>query len=132
MFIKLSMESKEPLYSQLVNQIIEGIAQKELHPGENLPSVRSLAQDLGINLHTVNKAYKQLEQNGFILIQRQKGALIHPDGIPKANKAYQEKLTASLRPIIAESICRGMDEVSFTKKCQEIFSSFQKKGESSK
>ena len=68
MFINLNLESSEPIYIQLQQQIIEGIAKKQLQPGDALPSVRSLAADIGINLHTVNKAYQQLKQDGFILI----------------------------------------------------------------
>src|SRR5690625_7689133 len=64
--IKLDFESDEPIYTQLTQQIITSIAKKELLPGERLPSVRALAADIGINLHTVIKPYKQLNQGGFI------------------------------------------------------------------
>jgi len=91
-YITLDLESEEPIYTQLKYQIIAGIAKKELSPGEALPSVRSLAADLSINLHTVNKAYQQLKQEGFILIHRQKGVVVNPDGVPKANEAYWSEL----------------------------------------
>ncbi|MEG0758409.1 MAG: GntR family transcriptional regulator, partial [Raoultibacter sp.] len=57
MIIRIDQRSTEPLYLQLRSQIIASIAQGDLVPGDVLPSVRSLANDLGINLHTVNKAY---------------------------------------------------------------------------
>ncbi|HEY4601752.1 MAG TPA: GntR family transcriptional regulator [Cerasibacillus sp.] len=131
MLIQLDMESKDPLYTQLRNQIVEGIASNRLKPGDALPSVRSLAQDIGINLHTVNKAYKQLEHEGFLVIQRQKGALIHPDGVPQADDFYWMELSKALRPMIAEAKCRGIDEHQLTTLCQEIYQSFNKKGDSS-
>ena len=62
MYIQLDFESEIPIYEQLKDEIIMGIAKKQLLPGERLPSVRALASDIGINLHTVNKAYQQLKQ----------------------------------------------------------------------
>src|SRR5690625_6662480 len=67
MYIQLDFESDIPIYEQLKNEIIIGIAKKQLLPGERLPSVRVLAGDIGINLHTVNKAYNQLKNEGFLL-----------------------------------------------------------------
>ncbi|WP_042224998.1 GntR family transcriptional regulator [Oceanobacillus manasiensis] len=126
MFIHLDFESEEPIYTQLIHQIIEGIAKKELLPGDPLPSVRAMAADIGINLHTVNKAYQHLKQEGFILIHRQKGVVIHPEGVSKADATYMEKVKRKLRPFIAESICRQVSEEDFLKQCQELFSEFKK------
>jgi len=122
--IKLDFESEEPIYTQLVQQIVTSIAKKELLPGERLPSVRALAADIGINLHTVNKAYQQLKQGGFILIHRQRGVVINPDGTPQADQTYKEELLKKLHPFIAESICRGMNEEEFQHLCSHIFSEF--------
>lgn len=128
MYINLDLEADEPIYTQLKNQIIAGIAKKEIVPGEGLPSVRSLAADIGINLHTVNKAYQQLKQEGFILIHRQKGVVVHPDGVPKADKTYRKRLKSTLHPIIAESICRDISEKEFIQLCSELYGEF-KEGE---
>ncbi|MGB3161202.1 GntR family transcriptional regulator [Carnobacterium sp.] len=67
MFIHIKPESDSPIYIQLIYQIKKGIITKQLVPGEILPSVRSLAGDIGVNMHTVNKAYKQLEYEGIVL-----------------------------------------------------------------
>ena len=72
MFITIDMESTIPIYTQLVYQIKEGVLQGNIQPGTALPSVRSLASDIGINLHTVNKAYKLLAEEG-IVVQEKKG-----------------------------------------------------------
>ncbi|WLD91706.1 GntR family transcriptional regulator [Alkalihalobacillus sp. AL-G] len=128
MFIKLDLESNEPIYTQLMHQIIAGIARNELQPGDRLPSVRSLASDIGINLHTVNKAYQQLKQDGFILIHRQRGVVVNPEGIPQADKVYGSQLRKTLKPYIAESVCRGMDQKEFLQICTELFSDFQDQG----
>lgn len=129
-YINLDFESTEPIYTQLIHQIIAGIAKEEILPGERLPSVRSLAADIGINLHTVNKAYQQLKQEGFILIHRQRGVVVNPDGVPKADETYKTFLKSTLHPLVAESVCRGMDEKEFSRLCSTLFAEFKKgKGE---
>lgn len=110
MLIQLDLQSDIPIYSQLVNQILIGIANGSLQPGEALPSVRSLASDLGINLHTVNKSYTLLKQDGFIQVHRQKGVVVQPDGMPEVTPDYLAKLDNQLTPLVAEAICRGMSE----------------------
>lgn len=124
MFIQLNLESTEPIYIQLQHQIIELIAKNILKRGDTLPSVRSLASDIGINLHTVNKAYQQLKQDGYILIHRQKGVVVHPEGVPTADSAYKENITQKLRPFIADAKCRGISEEEFLKMCQTIYQDF--------
>ncbi|CAM4471491.1 GntR family transcriptional regulator [Paenibacillus tarimensis] len=121
MIIQLDLESDIPIYTQLVNQIIEGIATGQLEPGEQLPSVRSLAADLGINLHTVNKAYTHLKQEGFLQIHRQRGALIQPHRMPQADASFKDRLQSEVRPLAAEAICRGMDEEAFLEACRAAF-----------
>ncbi|RAL26927.1 GntR family transcriptional regulator [Thermoflavimicrobium daqui] len=126
MLIEIDLESDLPIYSQLVNQIIEGIATGHLKPGEGLPSVRTLAADLGINLHTVNKAYQILKQKGFVLIHRQKGVVIQPQGIAKADAYFIEGIKETVKPLVAESICRDISEEEFITYCRELFSYFHK------
>jgi len=108
LIIELDLQSEVPIYTQLVNQIIEGIASGRLQLGEPLPSVRSLASDIGVNLHTVNKAYTLLKQEGYIQVHRQRGVVVHPDGMPPVTESFADKQRSELRPIIAEAICRGM------------------------
>lgn len=110
MIINLDMQSELPIYSQLVYQIIEGVASGELQLGEALPSVRNLAADIGVNLHTVNKAYTLLKQEGYIQIHRQKGVVVNPDGMPPVTDDFLNKQRQELRPIIAEALCRGMSK----------------------
>ena len=76
MVIRIDQRSDEPLYLQIRTQIIAAIARGELVPGQALPSVRSLASDLGINLHTVNKAYAVLRDEGYVLMRGRSGAYI--------------------------------------------------------
>ena len=76
MMIEIDFSSDEAIYIQLTNQIIMGIATSRLQEGDTLPSVRQLADTVGINMHTVNKAYSLLRQEGFVTIDRRRGAVI--------------------------------------------------------
>ena len=79
MVIEIDFNSDEAIYVQLMNQIIMGIATSRLQEGDPLPSVRQLADTIGINMHTVNKAYSLLRQEGFVTIDRRRGAIIAID-----------------------------------------------------
>ena len=76
MLIELDFNSEKPIYEQLYEAIILAMANGELAPNESLPSVRSLGEEIGINLHTVNKAYNLLKEEGYIQMDRRKGALV--------------------------------------------------------
>jgi len=119
--LDIDLQSETPIYTQLVNGIIEGIARGELQPGEALPSVRSLAADLGINLHTVNKAYHLLKQDGYVQINRKQGVVIEPDAFPPADEAFKERLAKQLRPLLADAICRGMSKAELEAACAAVF-----------
>lgn len=124
MMIELDLQSDKPIYIQLRHKIIEGIAQGYLVAGDSLPSVRRMAKDLGVNMHTVNKAYQILKQEGFIYIHRQKGVVIQPDGFPAATGAFYHKLREELTPLIAEALARGMSQADFMRMNEDIFTSF--------
>lgn len=87
MIVTIDENSSEPLYKQIHDQVIAGIATGELEPGVSLPSVRSLASDLGINLHTVNKAYAVLRDEGYVQMRGRAGAVIsEPSDASRADK----------------------------------------------
>ena len=88
MIIEIDFNSDEALYLQLRNQIILGIATSRIHEGDELPSVRQLADDIGINMHTVNKAYAVLKQEGFVKVDRRRGAVISIDADRKIGRAH--------------------------------------------
>ncbi|NMH69292.1 GntR family transcriptional regulator [Bacillus sp. RO3] len=110
MFIQIESQSKIPIYEQVRNGIMEGIARGDIAPGDILPSVRSLAGDLGVNMHTVNKSYHELESKGVIRIIPKSGAVICTPlkgGIPPERI---NTLSEELRPLIVESLVIGMDQ----------------------
>ncbi len=111
MFIKIDLSSDIPIYIQLKNEIIKAIVNGELKEGDILPSVRNLAEQLGINLHTVNKAYNLLKEDGFITLNRKKKAIISM-GNKKSEKDFL-KLEELLTPIVNEYYCKGFDKEDF-------------------
>ena len=94
MVIEIDFNSDEAIYMQITNQIIMGIATSRLHEGDTLPSVRQLASIAGINMHTVNKAYALLRQEGFVTIDRRKGAVISIDA--DKVRALKQNLTVAM------------------------------------
>lgn len=116
MIIRIDQTSEEPLYLQIRAQIIEGIANGSLAIGDPLPSVRTLAQDLGINLHTVNKAYAVLRDEGYLVMKGRKGASIaDPFAQDKAGKAQaeQKKLEESIRALALSAKAHGSTKKEF-------------------
>ena len=91
MLIKIDFSSDEAIYQQLCNQIILGIATANLEEGDALPSVRQMADEIGINMHTVNKAYTILKQEGFVKVDRRRGAIISVDVDVLRARAQLEK-----------------------------------------
>ena len=118
MIIEIDFNSDEALYLQLRNQIILGIATSRFHEGESLPSVRQLADSIGINMHTVNKAYTVLRQEGFVKVDRRKGAIIAVD----ADKLHaMEELERELQVVLAKSSCKNITKEEVHALIDEIY-----------
>ncbi len=121
MIIEIDFNSQEALYLQLRNQIVLGIATAKFQEGDTLPSVRQLADDIGINMHTVNKAYTVLKQEGFVKVDRRKGAVIALD-IDKLRTL--EEMDEELRVILAKAICKGISRDEVHRMIEEIYEEF--------
>lgn len=128
MIIELDMNSSTPIYVQLRNQIVMGIGRGELKLGESLPTVRQLAQDIGVNTMTVNKAYQILKTEGYIKIDRRHGAIVS-DNIDM-DIVFREKLENELELLLAEVAINGMDKNDFLSMCNEIYSKIKVSGDS--
>ncbi|WP_226672572.1 GntR family transcriptional regulator [Rossellomorea aquimaris] len=113
MFIQIEPQSDTPIYAQVRNGIMEGIVRGELTPGDILPSVRSLAGDLGVNMHTVNKSYHELESKGIIRIVPKSGAVICSPS-EKIPTHRLNQISVELRPVLVESLVAGMNEKEIT------------------
>nr|BBH94966.1 GntR family transcriptional regulator [Thermogemmatispora argillosa] len=123
MLIFIEPESEKPIYQQLRDQIVEGIARGELPPGTGLPSIRQLAADFGINLHTVNKAYELLEREGFLQVRRKTGAVVQPTG------RLAEDWEARLRTLLAEALAQGVPAEEILTRCQRVLTALADHGQ---
>ena len=121
MILEVDFNSEEALYIQLRNQIIVGIATNRLKEGESLPSVRQLAESIGINMHTVNKAYTVLKQEGFVKVDRRRGAVI---AIAADRISDLEQMRESLRVILARASCRNISREEVHALIDEIYEEY--------
>ena len=121
MIIQIDFNSSEAIYMQLCNQIIMGIATSKLQEGDPLPSVRQMADTIGINMHTVNKAYAVLKQEGFIQLDRRRGAVIAIDA-DKA-KAYAE-VKRALRIALAKGSLKNVSREEVHEMVDELFDEY--------
>ncbi|MFC6332734.1 GntR family transcriptional regulator [Paenibacillus septentrionalis] len=126
MLLAIDLQSETPIYTQISEAVIEGIAKGQLQKGEALPSVRTLAVDLGVNLHTVNKAYQLLKQGGYVQINRKQGVIIEPNAFPIADEAFKQRLWDRLKPAVAEGVCRGVKREEMMILLDEIYRDLNK------
>ena len=102
MIIRINELSDIPIYMQIRNQIVMGISSGELEGGEQLPTVRALAMEMGINTMTVSKAYQLLKTEGYIMTDRKNGARIRTSiqkqgSISESNKAELKRIASEAR-----------------------------------
>ena len=116
MIIRIDKTSSEPLYLQIRANVISGIARGELEPGFSLPSVRVLANDLGVNFHTVNKAYAVLRDEGYVLLHGRRGAVVadpHIDGETPMSLHEGQKMEEELYALALAFRARGGKQEDF-------------------
>jgi DNA-binding transcriptional regulator YhcF (GntR family) len=119
MIIKIDDYSDVPIYMQIRNQIVMGISSGELAPGEQLPTVRALALEMGINTMTVSKTYQILKQEGYILTDRKNGARVR-DNITKSGVISEEN-KSELRRIVSEARISGVPKEDIIKLVKEYY-----------
>ena len=123
MFIEIDFNSDEAIYMQLRNQIIMGIAASRFREGDMLPSVRQLADHIGINMHTVNKAYTVLRQDGYVKVDRRKGVMIAVD----ADKLKaMEDVRNDLLVTLAKASCKNISREEVHALIDEIYEDYGK------
>lgn len=123
MILNLDFNSDKPIYIQIREEVIKSIANRELEIYESLPSVRSLADEIGINLHTVSKAYNLLKDEGYISIDRRKGAVINNLPIDKDINNFNQ-IKDQIELLVAESYLKGIDKSEFIDLCENYFEKY--------
>lgn len=124
MLIEIDFNSDEAIYIQLRNQIIMGIATSTIHEGDTLPSVRQLADNIGINMHTVNKAYNVLRQEGFLQLDRRRGAVIC---IGEDKLEALQDLKEQLRVLLAKGSCKNITKEEVHELVDEIYADYEQR-----
>ena len=123
MYVNIDFNSDEAIYVQLINQIIYAIATQQLQEGQNLPSVRELAEAIGINMHTLNKAYSILRQEGYLKLDRRRGAVIAIE-----NNKYEaiEEMKNEMRYVLAKAFCKNITCEEAHQIVSDIFDEFER------
>ncbi|MBO0450311.1 GntR family transcriptional regulator [Enterococcus sp. MJM12] len=122
MLLEINTRSEIPIYQQLSEQIIMGIATGELAIGESLPTVRQLADELGVNTMTISKSYNQLKEAGYLITDRRKGSVVTlPQAYQEADKTDLKKRLAQL---LAEAKIHQLKEVELQTFVADIWSNF--------
>ena len=122
MILEIDFNSDEALYLQLCNQIIMGIATSRFQEGDSLPSVRQMADSIGINMHTVNKAYTVLKQEGYVKVDRRRGAVIAVDAERMQTLAELKK---ELQVILAKGSCKNISKEEIYELIEEIYEDYE-------
>ena len=135
MLLNLDFTAEEPIYRQIRAQIVGAIATGELSVGDALPSVRSLAGDLGVNMHTVNKAYAILRDEGYVTMRGRSGAVISDAARTMTSAKAQEhldRISSELARAAVEYRAQGGTCESFiqlaTEQAKAVFSSTKEGG----
>ena len=126
MISNLDFNSDIPIYTQIREQIIKAIARGDLKINESLPSVRLMAEEIGVNLHTVNKSYNLLKDEGYINIDRRKGAIVNKLPLDK-KQDNTEKIKSILEILTAQSYLLGISKEEFLSYSNEFFNSYEVK-----
>lgn len=122
MIIKIDFQSEEAIYMQLRNQIIMGIATSQIKEGDSLPSVRQLAEEIGINMHTVNKAYAVLREEGMIHLDRRRGAVVAVD---KDRLQALTDVKQQMRVVLAKGRCKNLTKEDVYALVDELFEEYR-------
>lgn len=117
MILHIDFQSAQPLYLQLRDQVVVAIADGRLSPGEHLPTIRALAEESGINMMTVSKAYQLLKQEGYIATDRRSGAVVLER---KKETSVSPESLKRLRLCISELQLAGMDEETILSLCRDL------------
>ena len=119
MIIRIDEYSDVPIYMQIRNQIVMGISGGELKGGEQLPTVRALALEIGINTMTVSKTYQLLKQEGYIMTDRKNGARVR-ENIAQSGVMSEENKT-EFRRIVSEARLSGVTKTELKKLIDEFY-----------
>lgn len=123
--ISIDFSSKKPIFEQIIENVIDLIAYGEMKPGTALPSARKLASLLGVNYHTVNKAYEVLIREGYAIMEKRRVVIV--DRKNHGNDlAFQERWEVKAKSLIAEAMSRGYSREDLLDSLEQIMERIEK------
>lgn len=125
MLLKLDFADDTPIYLQIRNQIVLGIANGKLASGEKLPPIRTLAAETGVNTMTVNKAYQLLKQEGYLITDRRLGAMINPARATSQHPPLAEH--PALKLLLSELYVDGVSKEELLTACSKLYDELDSK-----
>jgi len=117
--VKIDITSNIPFYQQLTQQLLLAIATGNLQHGDQLPSIRDLAEQTNLNLHTVHKSYKELQKKGVITIKPRSKAFLINENATETQNANLSQIAMKLEQIIIEACVLGIGEQQLKQLFQE-------------
>lgn len=123
--IHLDLADKRPLYEQIKEKFKELIVTGAIKEQEKIPSVRELASMLAINPNTIQRAYKELEEEGYIYSQRAKGSFVAP-ALENNDAEYLNSLYKSLKDTARELMFRGETLKAITDELSRVYETIRK------
>jgi len=127
MIFDIQTQSNQPIYQQLREQIIVGIAKGDLSAGELLPSVRQLAEEIGINTMTISKAYNSLKEEGLLVTDRRKGTAVAAP--PPFTSGQETEYRQSLQLQLATALLHGKSKQALLTDVQQLLDQFPERNE---
>ncbi|MCC6491177.1 MAG: GntR family transcriptional regulator [Candidatus Hydrogenedentes bacterium] len=131
--IRIDLESPVPIEEQVAQEIRRAIARQEVVAGDPLPSVRQLADDLGIHWNTVARAYRRLRDEGLLIVGRGRGVLVKGTAAvtSKPRRELTERIQRILRDAITEARLAGFDREDFSELVDKELRNWRKDGQRS-
>lgn len=122
MLISLDFSDVIPIYLQIRNQIVAAIADGTLRAGDHLPAIRALADEIGVNMMTVSKAYQLLKQEGYLVTDRRSGTRI----AERHGREISASTVRELKLKICELRAAGLQEDDVMQLCRRLYKEEEK------
>jgi GntR family transcriptional regulator len=125
--LRIDLASRLPIYEQIANGLRTELVSGKFSPGAKLPTVRTLAINLGVHHNTVAEAYRQLANEGWLELKRHRGAIVRERDRPQAGPDTMERFTSPLRELVAKGLAEGLAPSSLAREMIETARKLQEK-----
>ena len=127
MLFQLNFKSAKAVYLQLVDQVKAAAASGAVRPGDPLPGIRPLAEELRVNRNTVAKAYAELESQGVIETLAGKGCFVRSNGSPFRKDVRRKLLAETIDDAVVDAHHLQIGKAEFLRLAEDRFDEFERK-----